>query len=107
MEGNVSPLLTVEEGRPESSQHDKSSITRAESRIREILTTNPAKQYYSKQEMGGWGILNEKEETKQMERERMMHMRNVKSIRGELGGAMQNERVEETSAKLEEGWDPS
>lgn len=106
MEGNRCPPLRVDSGRPESSQHDKSSVPRrrAQSKFQKIPTKNPAKQYYSKQEMGGWGILNEKEAVMQMKREqRMVHMKKADSIRDELGGVMQNKRGEERSAKLEEG----
>lgn len=103
MQGDGSLPLAVDRGTRESSQHDKPSIPRAESRIQKIPTKDPAKQYYSKQSMGGWRILNEKEAAKQMKREGMKHMGNTESIRDKLGGVAQNEQVEETSVNLEEG----
>lgn len=103
MKGGRSLPSTVDRGLRESSQHDKPSITLAESRIQKIPTTDPAKQYYSQQTIGGWRVLNAQEAAKEMRREEMMHIGNAESIRNELGGATHSGRDEEKGMMLDEG----
>lgn len=101
MNNDGSPPPKVYRGTRGSSQPNKQSVPRPESRIQKIPTKDPTKQYYSQQILGGWRILNANEAAKQMRREHMTSKRNAESIRHE--GATQSGEVRKIGMKLEKG----